>query len=277
VRGGAAVTAGTPDPADIVAAIGEGLIVVLIGFIGFQLLSSTRSAKQHLKSALSAPANARAARAARRSDPATVGGTLPAAGPHVAQRSDDSDDSDAQQIVEQLNEYYAANISQGYAIFWASLLAMVIGFTVILAGIDAAGPNSTTAIVAGIAGIFSQFIAATFLVALRSTQQQSTVYAQTLADLRVRDLRATADARAQALGLRLVAEIAADGAQQLANATRATIATGLMARDGAVTPAPAPPPAPNPIPVDQELGSRTAARIRAESIAFDTAKPLAET
>jgi Flp pilus assembly protein TadB len=240
---------------------------------------------------VAAPAKARVALAAAHAVTILGEQAFSARSEPAADSLGDVDTQDAQQIVEQLNEYYAANISQGYAIFWASLLATVIGFAVILAGIDVAGTNPTTAIVAGVAGVLSQFIAATFLVALRSTQQQSTAYAQTLADLRIRELRAAADARDQSLALRLLAEISGDGAQQLANVTRATIAAGLMARDGAPAPAPPAPPAPAPAPAPpapapapappvsaapEALVPRATTRMRAESIAFDTADHIAE-
>jgi hypothetical protein len=247
------------DPETIVATVGEALIVVLIGFMGTQVYLSSKTAKGHLANAALPRATAATAR---------VAGANPSSGV-----------DDVAPIVEQLNQYYAANISQGYAIFWASLLSMIVGFVVILAGIDAAGTNSTTAIVAGVAGVLSQFIAATFLVALRSTQQQSTVYAQTLADLRVRDLHAAAEARTIALGLQLLNEIAGDGAQDLANQTRAGLAMGLIVKDGTPAPvAPAPgavaptPAAPPPVGVTVAPVPR-AASVRGETVAFDSVVP----
>jgi hypothetical protein len=176
-------------------------------------------------------------------------------------------DPAAQQIFGQLTQYYAANINQSFAIFWASLLAMIAGFIIIIVGIATAGANTATAIVAGVAGLLSQFIAATFLVALRSTQEQSTAYAQSLADLRSRDVRAAADAQATALGLELLGQIAGDGAAALVNQTRAALAMGLIVKQPPAEPTTAgsaptsePPPA-----IDS--------RARIPSVTFEDTRP----
>jgi hypothetical protein len=84
---------------------------------------------------------------------------------------------------------------------------MSVGFSIVFVGILTAGTNFEETIVAGVAGVLSQFIAATFLVALRSTQRQSTAYAQTRVELPLRDVRAAADAHSIALGLELLNDI----------------------------------------------------------------------
>jgi hypothetical protein len=184
-------------------------------------------------------------------------------------RSDASGAGESRRIIAQLNQYYAANINQGNAIFWASLLSMSVGFAIVFVGVLTAGTNTTTTIVAGVAGVLSQFIAATFLVALRSTQRQSTAYAQTLVKLRLRDVRTAADAQAVALGLELLGEISGDGAQTLANHTRAALAMGLIVNEAV-------PPRATPVvpaPVDGDDGPRDGfgiAHARAEAIKFDS-------
>lgn len=207
-----------------------GLVIVF----AVLLVLSARNASGHLKTASNlADAGSPVIRAAR----AGSRGTTPArfTGRVVSEPldTDGGDDGAQQHTLAQLNEYYAANISQGNAIFWASLLSMSIGFAIVFAGVVTAGTNTTATVVAGVAGVLSQFIAATFLVALRSTQQQSTTYAQTLTELRLRDLRAADDERATALGLQLLGDIAGDGA--LANQTRASLAMGLIVKTVPVT------------------------------------------
>jgi hypothetical protein len=240
---------------------GAGLVLGLI--FALMMFASSRAAGTHLAQgmALAAP-DARAAVAATNAAPGSK--TIRAA-THDALL----DVAESQRIVAQLNEYYAANVNQGNAIFWASLLAMSIGFVIVFVGILNAGNTSTTTIVAGVAGVLSQLIAATFLVALRSTQQQSTTYAQTLVELRLRDLRSATDAQAVALGLELLGEISGDGAQTLANQTRAALAMGLIVNQAV-------PPRATPVvpaPVDGDDGSRDAFGIvyaRPQAIRFDS-------
>jgi hypothetical protein len=260
-----------------VAAGGLGVALVFAAMV----LASARAASSHLAAglALTAPGASSNAGTPKRFDypaPGAVSRDERQSNLGLTAGSGPPDAADPQQIVAQLNQYYAANISQGNAIFWASLLSMSIGFAIVFVGIVTAGPNSTTAIVAGVAGVLSQFIAATFLVALRSTQQQSTTYAQTLVELRLRDVRAAAEARSVALGLRLLDEIAGDGADALANQTRATLAMGLIVKDaGPLTPG-----APVvPTPVNDDHTPRApfrAAPARAEAVKFDTTRAGSE-
>jgi len=183
------------EPGFIVLAVAVLAVAALASVISVGLLTNARQAKGHLD------------RAAAFALPPNAAPSLPPEAPAALRpRAAGSPFTDpaAQQIFGQLTQYYAANINQSFAIFWASLLAMVAGFIIIIVGIATAGANTANAIVAGTAGVLSQFIAATFLVALRSTQEQSTAYAQSLADLRSRDLRAAADAQATMLGLELL-------------------------------------------------------------------------
>jgi hypothetical protein len=260
VRRGAAVTLGEP----AFAAVGAAGLALIFAIMVF---ASSRAAGGHLAKGI-------ALGAADPSGSVIPPGAAPGPKPIRTPANAVSDVAESQRIVAQLNQYYAANINQGNAIFWASLLSMSIGFAIVFAGIVTAGINSTTTIVAGVAGVLSQFIAATFLVALRSTQQQSTTYAQMLVELRLRDLRTAADARATALGLQLLADIAGDGAQTLANQTRAALAMGLIVQE----PAAAAPPA----PITVDLGDLPrepirATPTRAETLKFDTSETSAAT
>jgi hypothetical protein len=250
------------DAPAIVLVIGSSVLVLLVAVSGSQVLGSANRAKDHLVKAAAMTPQAPAS--------PTTGSAL-----DVRSRAFGAPPTDdaSQQIFDQLTQYYAANLSQGQAIFWASFASMVIGFAIIFAGIVTAGANSTTAIVAGVAGVLSQFIAATFLIALRSTQTQSTAYAQTLVELRLRNLRAADDARATALGLQLLSEISGDGAIALVNTTRAALAMGLIVKQ-TTAPAPAVPP-PVPVPADIDVTQRprtepqSTARTRAASVSLD--------
>jgi len=251
-------------PAILIA--GSVALVLLVAVSGTQVFTSSRRARDHLANATALVPLARSAPAVPPSTRDTRSAGTPA-----------GDDDAAQQIFAQLTQYYAANISQGQAIFWASFLSMVVGFAVVFAGIVTAGVNSTTAIVAGVAGVLSQFIAATFLVALRSTQAQSTTYAQTLVELRLRDLRAAADAQSVSLGLRLLEDISGDGGAALANQTRSALAMGLIVK----APAPAETPAPVSVDIDDSRRDqpRAQTRMHAPSVTFDqtpAAQPTAD-
>jgi hypothetical protein len=284
VRGGAALTipspAGPLDPAVIVLVF--GLMLASIGLCAL-ILTNAGSAAGHLRSA--AKLTTTTAQPDGATNPASENGERaliesrarppdPNAGRYwnLAAERDDS----SKQIFALLNDYYAANVFQGNTIFWSTLLSMVIGFAFIVYGISKAGADNAVAIVAGVAGVLTQFIGATFLVALRSTQQQSTTYAQTLVELRVRDIRAAADLQATALGLQLLREISDDGAEALANQTRASIAAGLIVQQS--TSAPAAPAAPTILDVDDapRADRRTATAGRVETVASDdTARPPA--
>jgi len=82
-----------------------------------------------------------------------------------------------------LEAYFNKNLSQIASIFWLSVLVMVAGFAILLYGIwrsvqtpDVLGP----ATIAGISGIITEFIGATFLFIYRSTIQQAVNYSKTL-------------------------------------------------------------------------------------------------
>jgi hypothetical protein len=227
------------------AAVAAAGFIVLIAAVGWQLLASASSADKHRARAIDGPSTA--------------------ASPTVAARTEPPSGADAaQQIFAELQRYYAANISQGNTIFWASLLSMCIGFAIIFAGVVSAGANGVTAVVAGLAGALGQFIAVTFLVVLRSTQQQATTYAQTLVELHLRDLTRSADERAVELGLRLLEQISADRTDP-ANATKAAIAFGLIVKQSPTIVEP--PAAPVEIPtVDVPITER---RNRSGTLTFD--------
>ncbi len=242
------------------------LALILVALGGSEVYASAGRASDHLTraAAIGAPL-------VNVADGAAPGGATERVTP--ANRDDAS-----QRTFAQLTQYYAANLNQGQAMFWASFVAMVGGFAIVFAGIIAAGANPTTAIVGGVAGVLSQFIAATFLVALRSTQAQATAYAQTLVELRLRDVRAAEDAKSTQLGLELLGEIAGEGALALTNQTRAALAMGLIVKQ---TPAAAPvavtPPEPPSATASDDGPHRTRGeRRRAPSVTFDAVAEAAE-
>lgn len=97
-----------------------------------------------------------------------------------------------------LELYFDRNLSQINYIFWLSVGVMIVGFGFILFGIVQALNNTpiqvapsgqnvmptnsgiTPAVIAGLAGIITEFIGATFLFIYRSTIQQASGYTQTL-------------------------------------------------------------------------------------------------
>ncbi len=286
---------GGVDPIIVVTIVGGIGIVAAIIAIGSQVLSSAGTTKKRLDDAAALTPT----RKTTSSAPATP--TLTPAAPgtlkdaptnfmvpsrerflHSDRESAESDptprsDTPASLTFGLLNNYYQANLSQSNTIFWASLLAMMLGFAVIFVGVVLAGVHSTTALVAAIAGVLSQFIGATFLIVLRSTQAQATTFAQTLVDLRLHDVRSAADAHALNVGLKLIDAIAEDGANALANQTRATIALGLIIQGEGSTPPPTPPPpaprppTPAPFAGGRDDGTVAQIRTRAETISFDQA------
>ncbi len=240
------------DSAAIFTAVAGTGILGLIVIAALRLVGSASAADQHLNTATGAGSAAPASRAAN----------LRA----FADGASTTADASPQAIFEQLQQYYAANIKQGSTIFWASLMTMCIGFAIVLAGIALARTNAVSAIVAAVAGVLSQFIAATFLVVLRSTQQQATTYAQTLVELHLRDVGRATDDRSQLLGLRLLGEISADRSDP-ANPAKAAIAMGLIVK----TAPPAAPFEPPAVTVEVPPPGRDPAldRPRTTSITFD--------
>lgn len=88
-----------------------------------------------------------------------------------------------------LESYFQRNLSQSSAIFWLSLLVMLVGFGIVIWGIarsmarplGAAHPTGVAPeLLATLAGIITQFIGVSFLVIYRSVVQQAAGYAKTL-------------------------------------------------------------------------------------------------
>jgi len=82
-----------------------------------------------------------------------------------------------------LEAYFNRNLSQINYIFWLSVLVMLVGFGIIVWGISQAiqHPDSLlVAAIAGIAGIITEFIGATFLFVYHSTIKQASSYSETL-------------------------------------------------------------------------------------------------
>jgi hypothetical protein len=82
-----------------------------------------------------------------------------------------------------LEAYFNRNLGQITAIFWLSVVVMLVGFGIIIWGITQAlqSQNSLApAAITAIAGIITEFIGATFLLVYRSTVQQGMDYSKTL-------------------------------------------------------------------------------------------------
>jgi len=82
-----------------------------------------------------------------------------------------------------LESYFNRNLFQIASIFWLSVAVMIVGFGIIIWGISHAiqSQNSIVpATIAGIAGVITEFIGATFLFIYRSTIQQALDYSRTL-------------------------------------------------------------------------------------------------
>jgi hypothetical protein len=75
-----------------------------------------------------------------------------------------------------LEAYFDRNLSQVNQVFWLAVSVMIIGFGFVLGGVFLAlkQPQITTpAIVAGVSGVITEFLGATFLVIYRSTMAQA--------------------------------------------------------------------------------------------------------
>jgi hypothetical protein len=82
-----------------------------------------------------------------------------------------------------LEAYFNRNLSQITAIFWLSVVVMMVGFAIIVWGIAGAFQSKETIMTAAIAttaGVITEFIGATFLFVYRSTIQQGMSYSRTL-------------------------------------------------------------------------------------------------
>ncbi|MCP4985867.1 MAG: hypothetical protein GY928_07315 [Colwellia sp.] len=82
-----------------------------------------------------------------------------------------------------LESYFNRNLSQVTAIFWLSVVVMLIGFGTIIWGITLAIrlPESTLpAVITGLSGVITQIIGTTFLFVYRSTMEQAINYTSTL-------------------------------------------------------------------------------------------------
>ena len=82
-----------------------------------------------------------------------------------------------------LESYFNRNLSQITSIFWLSVAVMLVGFGIIIWGISQSlqSPNAVVpAAIAGVAGIITEFIGATFLFIYRSTIEQAINYSKTL-------------------------------------------------------------------------------------------------
>lgn len=82
-----------------------------------------------------------------------------------------------------LEAYFNRNLSQITAIFWLSVVVMIVGFGIIVWGITASFQSESTvatAVIATVAGVITEFIGATFLFIYRSTIQQGMSYSRTL-------------------------------------------------------------------------------------------------
>jgi hypothetical protein len=82
-----------------------------------------------------------------------------------------------------LEEYFDRNLSQVKAVFWISVAIMVAGMGFIIYAITRSinSPDTLTpTYVAGVAGVITEFIGATFMLLYRSTMKQALDYMATL-------------------------------------------------------------------------------------------------
>jgi nitrate reductase gamma subunit len=82
-----------------------------------------------------------------------------------------------------LESYFNKNLTQVSAIFWLSVLVMMIGFGIIIWGITQAistHDSALPAVITGLAGVITELIGATFLFIYRSTMEQAVKYTKTL-------------------------------------------------------------------------------------------------
>ena len=82
-----------------------------------------------------------------------------------------------------LEAYFDRNLIQVNLVFWLAVLVMAVGFGFVLAGVILSYKNPTqnsTAPLAAIAGIITQFIGATFMVIYRSTMKQANEFMSVL-------------------------------------------------------------------------------------------------
>jgi hypothetical protein len=82
--------------------------------------------------------------------------------------------------LNQLNEYYVINKSQGRSSFYASMFAIMLGFITIIASIAmfylAKVPNLTMAAISTLSGIIIQFIGAAYFYVYRKSIEQMNLY-----------------------------------------------------------------------------------------------------
>lgn len=82
-----------------------------------------------------------------------------------------------------LEAYFSRNLSQISSIFWLSVIVMLLGFSVLASSVVLMMRDQalvTPAIVAGVAGVLTQFIGATFLFIYKSCMSQAIEYSKTL-------------------------------------------------------------------------------------------------
>ncbi|MDD5502267.1 MAG: hypothetical protein PHH26_02255 [Candidatus Thermoplasmatota archaeon] len=118
-----------------------------------------------------------------------------------------------------LEAYFDRNLDQINAIFWISVVIMIVGFGFILYGITRSLEKPeliTISYVASIAGIITEFIGTTLMAIYRSTLKQATSYMATLE-------------RINSVGMAVqILDSIPDGNDQLKNTTRAEIAKVLL-------------------------------------------------
>jgi hypothetical protein len=82
-----------------------------------------------------------------------------------------------------LERYFNRNLGQITAIFWLSVMVLILGFFIIVIGIFIALTQNAKveiALISAISGIITEFIGATFLFIYRSTISQAVYYTKTL-------------------------------------------------------------------------------------------------
>ncbi len=122
-----------------------------------------------------------------------------------------------------LESYFNRNLSQVAAIFWISVAVMVLGFVIVCMGVlRAINPSGSSlpAVIAGVAGVITEFIGATFLLIYRSTMSQALDYTKTLERI-----------NAVGMAMQILDTIPDDASGDgLKNATKAEVVRQLMQR-----------------------------------------------
>jgi hypothetical protein len=121
-----------------------------------------------------------------------------------------------------LESYFDRNLGQIKHIFWLSVGVMIAGFVVIVLGfilsLLSTSVRPSIALVGGIAGVLTEFIAATFMFIYRSANQQAADYVKTLE-------------RINSVGMAMqIMDTISDDSEELQDRTKAAVAKMLLSQ-----------------------------------------------